>query len=80
MDRHVLYEEYLDKALYLRWTVIRVASQDYWTTWEELSRYEEDALLWCHTNAKGRYHSKNFNSYVSFENRQDAMLFKLAFG
>lgn len=80
MDRHVLYEEYLDKGYYLRWHVIRMASQDYWKTWDELMRYEEDALIWCHENAKGCYHSKNFNTYVCFEKRQDAMLFKLAFG
>ena len=80
MQRFVSYENFVANKLYLRWHTVRVVGQDYWSTFEELQEFETDVLTWCYENTKSQWAARNPHQYVCFQDRQDAMLFKLAFG
>lgn len=75
--RYVSYNDYVDRSLYLRWYVVSLLNSDDRHSW-----YTEDGesilQIWLLDNCKGRFSSRSW-SHVCFENRHDAMLFKLAF-
>lgn len=77
--RYVGYEQYVAEGHYLRFHVVFVAAKPDWLPHAEYYDFSDMIVEWLRDNAKKRFSTKHW-AYVCFEDRQDAMMFKLAFG
>lgn len=72
----VSYEYFVKNGLYLRWNPIWMNLADYnGKDWYDI---EDMFMEWLTENTTSRFSFRNWQC-VNFENRRDAMMFKLAF-
>ncbi|MNL44226.1 hypothetical protein D3C87_1667870 [compost metagenome] len=76
--KFVDYPQYHSEGLYLRWLPIRIDAKPTWADGLEYYEFEDEMIEWLCENCRGRFSTKHW-AFVCFEDRQDAMLFKLAF-
>ena len=75
--RFVSYSEYADNALYTRFHIIPTGPIDDHVSWWDA---EQEICEWLATVAKGRFSFRNPLTVICFEDRRDAMLFKMVYG
>lgn len=81
MAERIDYPTFLSHRYYLRWYTVEVTDYHKWISFDDLDYLQSKVDTWLqYATFKGRHYACDNFRFVSFENRHDAIQFKLVFG
>ena len=76
--KFVPHPRYVDEGLYLRFHVVKIPDTVHFDS-STYYAYHDTIIDWINENVKKRFSTRNLTTYLCFEDRKEAMMFKLAF-